>query len=64
MLRLFSPQHKFSSGGGCGWSWARCQRELGVTRITSEALVEMEAGIDKIDFGAGGRNGRSASGTM
>jgi adenylosuccinate lyase len=50
MLRLFSPQHKFSLWRRLWLELARCQRELGLTRITSEALVEMEAGIDKIDF--------------
>ena len=50
MLRLFSPRRKIGLWRRLWLELARCQRELGLTRITSEALVEMEAGIDKIDF--------------
>jgi adenylosuccinate lyase len=50
MLRLFSPQYKFSLWRKLWLELARCQRELGLDRITEQALVEMEAGIDKIDF--------------
>src|ERR1041384_7904432 len=50
MLRLFSPQHKFSLWRRLWLELARCQRELGLTRIGDEALRQMEAKLDDIDF--------------
>src|SRR5437763_8048914 len=50
MLRLFSPQHKFSLWRKLWLELARAQRELGITRITPEALTQMEKAIDQIDF--------------
>jgi adenylosuccinate lyase len=50
MLQLFSPQHKFGLWRRLWLELARCQRELGLTRITPEALTQMEAAIDEIDF--------------
>jgi len=50
MLHLFSPQHKFGLWRRLWLELARCQRELGLTRITSEALTQMEAAVDQIDF--------------
>ncbi len=50
MLRLFSPQYKFSLWRKLWVELARCQRELGITRISSEAIAQMEANVDKIDF--------------
>src|SRR6266480_4955716 len=50
MLRLFSPQHKFSLWRKLWLELARAERELGITRITPEALSQMERTIDQIDF--------------
>src|ERR1700732_2637294 len=50
MLRLFSPQHKFGLWRRLWLELAWCQRELGLSRITAEALREMEAKLDDIDF--------------
>jgi adenylosuccinate lyase len=50
MLRLFSPQHKFSLWRRLWVELARAERELGVTRISEPAIAEMEAKVDEIDF--------------
>jgi adenylosuccinate lyase len=50
MLRLFSPQHKFGYWRRLWLELARAQRELGVVRISREALQQMEANLDDIDF--------------
>ncbi len=50
MLRLFSPQHKFSLWRKLWLELARAERELGITRITPEALTQMERSLDQIDF--------------
>ena len=56
MLRLFSPQYKFSLWRRLWLELARCQRELGLKdqagndRISAKALAEMEAALDTIDF--------------
>src|SRR5882757_5686315 len=50
MLRLFSPQHKFGLWRRLWLELARCERELGLTRISDAALREMEAHLDDIDF--------------
>lgn len=50
MLRLFSPQHKFGLWRRLWLELARCERELGLTRITPQALQQMEASLDSIDF--------------
>ncbi len=50
MLRLFSPQHKFSLWRRLWLELARCERQLGVSRISESALREMEGKIDAIDF--------------
>ncbi len=42
MLRLFSARHKFGLWRRLWLELARCQRELGLTRITPEALEQME----------------------
>lgn len=53
MLRLFSPQHKFGLWRRLWLELARCQRELGLgDRISAQALSEMEAKLDGIDFEA------------
>src|SRR5215207_6538135 len=50
MLRLFSSRHKFGLWRRLWLELARCQRELGLTRITDDALRQMEAKLDDIDF--------------
>jgi adenylosuccinate lyase len=50
MLRLFSPQHKFGLWRRLWLELARCERELGIERITDAALREMERHLDDIDF--------------
>src|SRR6478609_2091410 len=52
MLALFSPQHKFGLWRRLWLELARSQRELGLSRITEEALRQMEAKLDDIDFAA------------
>src|SRR3954453_6092578 len=52
MLRLFSPQHKFGLWRRLWLELARCERELGLNRIRDEALRQMEARLDDIDFAA------------
>jgi adenylosuccinate lyase len=50
MLRLFSPQYKFGLWRRLWLELARCERELGVDRITSDAIKQMESKLDEIDF--------------
>jgi adenylosuccinate lyase len=50
MLRLFSPRTKIGLWRRLWLELARCQRELGLTRITPEALAQMQASLDDIDF--------------
>jgi adenylosuccinate lyase len=50
MLRLFSPQHKFGLWRRLWLELARCERELGLTRISEEALRQMAEHLDDIDF--------------
>ena len=50
MLRLFSPRHKFGLWRRLWLELARCERELGVQRISEDALRQMEAKLDEIDF--------------
>jgi adenylosuccinate lyase len=50
MLKLFSPQYKFGLWRRLWLELARCERELGITRITDAALREMEGHLDDIDF--------------
>jgi adenylosuccinate lyase len=50
MLKLFSPQHKFSLWRRLWLELARCQRDLGIHRITEAALHAMEAHLTDIDF--------------
>ena len=52
MLKLFSPRHKFGLWRRLWLELARCERELGVSRISEEALRQMEAKLDDIDFNA------------
>src|SRR5688572_730898 len=50
MLRLFSPQYKFGLWRRLWLELARCERELGLDRIGPDALKQMEAKLDDIDF--------------
>ncbi len=50
MLELFSARKKFGLWRRLWLELARCQRELGLDRITEPALRQMEAALDDIDF--------------
>lgn len=50
MLRLFSAQHKFGLWRRLWVELARCERELGISRISTDAISQMEANVDQIDF--------------
>src|ERR1041385_88292 len=50
MLRLFSPQHKFGLWRRLWLQLAKAEHELGLSRITPEALRQMEQNLDNIDF--------------
>jgi adenylosuccinate lyase len=50
MLRLFSSSKKFGLWRRLWLELARAERELGLTRISSDALMQMEAKLDDIDF--------------
>ena len=50
MLRLFSPQHKFGLWRRLWLELARCEKELGVSRISDTALQQMATKLDDIDF--------------
>ncbi len=50
MLALFSPQHKFGLWRRLWLELARSERKLGLERISDEALRQMEAKLDDIDF--------------
>src|SRR5437868_7459394 len=49
MLRLFSARHKFGLWRRLWLELSRAERELGVWRISDEALRQMEARRDDID---------------
>ena len=50
MLKLFSPAHKFGLWRRLWLELARCERDLGLDRISAQALREMEQKLDEIDF--------------
>jgi adenylosuccinate lyase len=52
MLQLFSARRKFGLWRRLWLELARCQRELGITRIPPEAIAQMERVLDDIDFAA------------
>ena len=52
MLRLFSPSYKFGLWRRLWLELAREERALGIERITPEALEQMAAKLDDIDFDA------------
>ncbi|HEV7298189.1 MAG TPA: adenylosuccinate lyase [Tepidisphaeraceae bacterium] len=50
MLRLFSPRYKFGLWRRLWVELAKGERELGLERISVEAIGQMEAHLDDIDF--------------
>src|SRR5438067_4008470 len=50
MLRLFSAQHKFGLWRRLWVELARAEAQLGISRITEEAIAQMAAKVDEIDF--------------
>ncbi len=50
MLSLWSPRRKFGLWRRLWVELARQQRALGITRITEQAIAQMEAKVDEIDF--------------
>jgi len=50
MLKLFSPRHRIGLWRRLWLELAKQERELGITRITPEALSQMAAKLDDIDF--------------
>ena len=50
MLQLWSPQKKFGLWRRLWLELARCEQELGLKRISDEALAQMAAKVDDIDF--------------
>src|SRR3954462_8730603 len=50
MLALFSPRQKFTLWRKLWLELARAQRELGLSRITEDAIRQMELKIADIDF--------------
>ncbi|MEA2735630.1 MAG: adenylosuccinate lyase [Humisphaera sp.] len=50
MLCLFSPRHKFTLWRRLWLELARAEKELGLDRITDDALRQMEAKLEEIDF--------------
>src|SRR5262249_20709011 len=50
MLKLFSAKTTFSLCRRLWLELARAERELGLTRISAEAIAQMEANVDRIDF--------------
>jgi adenylosuccinate lyase len=49
MLRLFSPRHKFGLWRRLWLELARAEKDLGLDRISDEALRQMEAHVDLAD---------------
>ena len=52
MLKLFSSSNKFGLWRRLWLELARCERDLGIDRITPDALKQMESKLDDIDFNA------------
>lgn len=50
MLLLWSPQTKFGLWRRLWLELARCEKELGLSRISDQAINEMAANVDNIDF--------------
>src|SRR5262245_4163491 len=54
MLELFSPKRRIGLWRTLWVELARCQRELGLSRISDEAIAQMQAKVDDIDFDSAG----------
>jgi adenylosuccinate lyase len=52
MLRLFSQRHKIGLWRRLWLELARTERDLGLTRISADAISQMEKALDDIDFDA------------
>ena len=64
MLHLFSPAHKFGLWRRLWLELARAERELGVDRITAEALSpRWPQHLDDVDFDLAAELGTHACGT-
>jgi adenylosuccinate lyase len=50
MLELFSPARKFGLWRRLWLELARAQRELGISRISEQAIAQMDASVDAIDY--------------
>src|ERR1700753_2766530 len=50
MLKLFSPQTKYGLWRRLWVELPRAERELGISSISTEAIQQMEAKVDAIDF--------------
>ncbi len=50
MIKLWSPQKKFSTWRRLWVALAEAERETGLTRISQEAIDQMKANVDTIDF--------------
>lgn len=50
MIRLWSPQKKFSTWRRIWVALAEAEREMGLARIPQEAVDQMRANVDNIDF--------------
>src|SRR3954465_2104060 len=50
MLRIFSPGHKFGLWRRLWLELARAEKQLGLDRISDEALRQMEAKLDDINY--------------
>ncbi|MBC7783401.1 MAG: adenylosuccinate lyase, partial [Burkholderiales bacterium] len=50
MLRLFSSQHKFGLWRRLWLELARSEQRLGVSRISDQAIGQLEQHLDDIDF--------------
>ncbi len=54
MLALFSPRYKFTLWRKLWLELARAQRELGLSRISDDAIRQMESKVGDIDFDSAG----------
>lgn len=50
MLKLFSPQHKYSLWRRVWIELATAEQKLGISRISNEAIAQMQAKVTDIDF--------------
>ena len=52
MRRLFSERNRIRTWRAVWLALAEAQRELGLQAVTAEAIEEMRANLDRIDFAA------------